>query len=176
VFGNQWHDAETMPSYQYKVKGATEKKYVTDFKSTLLPLEDNRCWRQLVPNATIDKSWVPHPFDPPYIYVFGNQWHDAEVMPTFQYRVKGATDKKYINSIKATLLPNKDNWIIPENIDDNGFDYSWCPNPFEPPMDWQFGTQWQKTGGPKYKVENALATKFVDFQKIIKLSDKSNRF
>ena len=175
VFGNQWHDAETMPSYQYKVKGATEKKYVTDFKATLLPLEDNRCWRQLVPNATIDKSWVPHPFDPPYIYVFGNKWHDAEVMPTFQYRVKGATDKKYINSIKATLLPNKDNWIIPKNIDDNGFDYSWCPNPFEPPMDWQFGTQWQKTGGPKYKVENALATKFVDFQKIIKLSDKSNR-
>jgi hypothetical protein len=175
VFGNQWYDSEIMPTYQYKVKGATEKKYVNDFKATLLPLEDDRCWRQLVPNAIIDKSWVPHPFDPPYIYVFGNQWYDAETMPTFQYRVKGATEKKYINDIKATLLANKDNWIIPKNIDDSNFDYSWCPNPFEPPMNWQFGTQWQKTGGPKYKVENALATKFVDFQKVIKLNDRENR-
>lgn len=175
VFGNQWYDSEIMPTYQYKVKGATEKKYVNDFKATLLPLEDDRCWRQLVPNAIIDKSWMPHPFDPPYIYVFGNQWYDAETMPTFQYRVKGATEKKYINDIKATLLANKDNWIIPKNIDDSNFDYSWCPNPFEPSMNWQFGTQWQKTGGPKYKVENALATKFVDFQKVIKLNDRENR-
>ena len=30
----------------------------------------------------IDPEWCHDPFDPPYIYVFGNQWYSAEEMPT----------------------------------------------------------------------------------------------
>jgi len=161
VFGNQWYDFELMPTYQYKVKGATEKKYMTDIKATLLPDSENRCWRPLVPNATIDQSWVPHPWDPPYIYVFGNQWYDVDVMPTYQYRMQGATEKKYVTDFKATLLPNKDNWEIPDDIEDS-FDYSWVPHPHEPPMNWQFGTQHQKTGGPKYISNKTLEVKYCD--------------
>jgi hypothetical protein len=240
VFGNQWYDAETMPTYQYRVKGATEKKYINSVKATLLPNKENwtipdniddsnfdyswvpnpyeppvnwqfgtqwqqtggpmyksynsigvkyvdfqkviklptpnnRCWRPLVSNAAIDFSWHPDENDPPYIYVFGNQWHDAEIMPTYQYRVNGATGKKYIQNIKAKLLPNKENWIIPDDIDDSNFDYSWMPNPFEPSVNWQFGTQWQKTGGPVFIMKNAIGVKYVDFQKVIKLPTPNNR-
>jgi hypothetical protein len=178
IFGNQWYGAEEMPTFQYRVKGATEKKYVNNYKATLLPNLDDKCWKQLIFNASIDnidKSWRPNPYDPPYIHVFGNQWYDAEVMPTFQYRVKGATEKKYVNIIKATLLPSKENWIIPKNIDDSNFDYSWCPNPHEPPMEYEFGTQWQKTGGPKFVKGNPLGTKFVNFQKVTRLQDPQNR-
>jgi len=160
VFGNQWYDAEIMPTYEYRVKGATEKKYMHDIKATLLPTE-NRCWRPLVPNVTIDQSWIPHPYDPPYIYVFGNQWYDVDIMPTYQYRVQGATEKKYVIDIKAKLLPNKNNWEIPNDIDDD-FDYSWVPHPHEPPMNWQFGTQHQKTGGPKYISLNTTEIKYSD--------------
>jgi hypothetical protein len=81
--------------------------------------------------------------------VFGNQWYDVDIMPTYQYRVYGATEKKYITDIKATLTPNKNNWEIPDDLSDD-FDYSWMPHPHEPPMNWQFGTQHQRTGGPKY--------------------------
>jgi hypothetical protein len=160
VFGNQWYDAEIMPTYEYRVKGATEKKYMHDIKATLLPTE-NRCWRPLVPNVTIDQSWIPHPYDPPYIYVFGNQWYDVDIMPTYQYRVQGATEKKYVTDIKAKLLPNKDNWEMPNDIDDD-FDYSWVPHPHEPPMNWQFGTQHQKTGGPKYISLKTTEIKYSD--------------
>jgi len=160
VFGNQWYDAEIMPTYEYRVKGATEKKYMHDIKATLLPTE-NRCWRPLVPNVTIDQSWIPHPYDPPYIYVFGNQWYDVDIMPTYQYRVQGATEKKYVTDIKAKLLPNKDNWKMPNDIDDD-FDYSWVPHPHEPPMNWQFGTQHQKTGGPKYISLKTTEIKYSD--------------
>jgi hypothetical protein len=236
VFGNQWYDSETMPTYQYRVKGATEKKYVKDIKATLLEdktnweIPDNvvefdfswapnpheppfiwqfgtqhqrtngpkyivenasvikyidvqkaivsgskedRHWRQLVPNATIDYSWTPDDNEPPYIYVFGNQWYDAEIMPTYQYRVKGATEKKYINDFKATLLEDKTNWEIPDNVVE--FDFSWVPNPYEPPFIWQFGTQHQRTNGPKYIVENASTIKYTDAQKAIVSGSKEDR-
>ena len=104
VFGNQWYDVDTMPTYQYRVKGATDKKYITSVTATLLPNKENRAWRPLKSNIEFDSSWIPHPHDPPYIYVFGNQWHSAEEMPTVEYRVKGATDKKYIDVPLATLI------------------------------------------------------------------------
>jgi hypothetical protein len=231
VFGNQWYDVDTMPTFQYKVKGATEKKFVDTTKATLLPnktnwiipdnIEDNfdyswipspkeppfiwefgtqwqkaggpvyttkgstqkkycsdqiavriatedRCYRPLVSNLQFDYSWHPDPNDPPFIYVFGNQWYDSVTMPTLLYRVKGATEKKYMTDIKVTLTPNKSMWTIPDDIEDN-FDYSWCPHPDEPPLIWQFGTQWQKTGGPKYIVEGATEVKYIDIFKSIKL-------
>jgi hypothetical protein len=174
VFGNQWYDSKTMPTYQYKVKGATEKKYVHDLLATLLPDVDSRCWRPLVNNAVIDQSWVPNPHDPPYIYVFGNQWYDGETMPTYQYRVKDATDKKYIKDLKAVLLPNKENWKIPDDIDDRMFDYSWVPNPHDPLMNYEFGTQWQKTGGPIYAESSVDIKKYCSDQRVIKLPNIRN--
>ena len=147
-----------------------------DFQHAIkLPDRDNRCWRPLLSNATIDFSWHPDETEPPFIYVFGNQWHDAQIMPTYQYRVKGATEKKYVENIKATLLPNKSNWKIPDDIDDSAFDYSWVPNPYEPPINWVFGTQWQKTGGPVFYNDNAIGSKYVDFQKVQKIANKENR-
>ena len=239
VFGNQWYDAEVMPTYQYRVKGATDKKYVNDIKATLLPNKNNweipdniddsefdyswvpnpyepptiwqfgtqwqktggpvfnmenpigvkyidfqkvkrlsdpnnRCWRPLVSNAVMDLSWHPDETEKPYIYVFGNQWYDAEEMPTYQYRVNGATEKKFINDVKVILQPNKDNWEIPDNIDDSEFDYSWVPNPYEPLFIWEFGTQWQINGGPKFIVKNAVTTKYCDKQKVKKLPNMRN--
>jgi hypothetical protein len=41
------------------------------------------------------------------------------------------------------------------------FDYSWRPNPKDPPYVYQFGTQWAKTNGPKFIVPDAEETKFI---------------
>ena len=237
VFGNQHYDSETMPTVQYRVKGATEKKYIKDIharlgpcmdnwivpddisaefdyswvphpydpegldyqfgtqwqktggplykginshtvkyidvqRATKLPNKENRCWRPLVTNATIDYSWHPDDTEPPFIYVFGNQHYDSKTMPTFQYRVKGATEKKYVD-LKATLLEDKENWTIPDDIEDN-FDYSWKPSPYEPPLIYQFGTQWQKTGGPRYTVPGATTVKYTDIQKATKKANMRN--
>ena len=146
-------------------------KYQSHQHAVRLPDIDNRSWRPLVSNCTIDFSWHPDETDPPFIYVFGNQWHDMHTMPTYQYRVKGATEKKYVDAIKATLLPDKTCWEIPTDIDDTTFDYSWCPSPFEPPLIHQFGTQWQRTSGPKYIVTNATDVKYVDTMRVKKLPD-----
>jgi hypothetical protein len=48
------------------------------------------------------------------------------------------------------VTPLWDRWQIPDNINKDTFDFSWRPDPLEPPLIYQFGTQWQKTGGPRY--------------------------
>jgi len=140
-----------------------------------LPDPANRCWRPLLANCTIDYSWHPDETEEPYIYIFGSQWYPAEIMKTFQYRMPGATEKKYVSNITATLLPNKDRWEIPEDISDD-FDYSWVPHPFDPPeYNYQFGTQHQKTGGPKFIRQGATSVKYVSDLVATKLPNRNKR-
>ena len=169
-FGTQWQKAG---GPIYVTKGSTQKKYCSDQVAIRIAKED-RCYRPLVSNLQFDYSWHPDPNEPPYIYVFGNQWYDSVTMPTLLYRVNGATEKKYIDDIKVTLLPDKSKWDIPDDIEDD-FDYSWEPHPIEPPFIWQFGTQWQKNGGPRYKANNATIVKQSDLFKATKKNNKENR-
>lgn len=64
-------------------------------------------------------------------------------------------------------------WQIPDNVDVTNFDFSWKPDLYDPPFIHQFGTQWQRDGGPKYIVEGAIDVKFVDSPKVIALSDRN---
>jgi len=159
VFGNQWYSAEIMPTVEYHVPGATERKYMTSPKAELLEYHDNK-WNTLI-DCAWDYSWRPHPGDPPLIYVFGNQWWPAEKMPTVEYHVPGATQRKYMSWPRAELLPDRANWTIPNDIDWGDVDTTWVPDPGDPPYRYQFATQHQKTGGPVYTVPGATETKYL---------------
>ena len=81
-FGTQW---QKTGGPKFIIPNNEGIKY-QDFQHAIkLSDVDNRCWRPLVPNATIDFSWHPDETEPPFIYVFGNQWYDAEIMPSYQY-------------------------------------------------------------------------------------------
>ena len=128
----------------------------------LLPAREYReNFRMLIP-CEFDCSWVPHPFDPPYIYVFGNQWWSAAKQPTVEYHAPGATERKYMPFPRAELPPTTAHWAVPEDIDTSEFDFSWCPDPGDPPYIYQFGTQHQRTGGPVYRTPGATDIKYVD--------------
>jgi len=159
VFGNQWWPATKMPTVEYTVAGATQRKYM-DRPQAKLAENPNRPWYNIV-ESDMDYSWVPDPGDPPYIYVFGNQWWPAEKMPTVEYRVPGATEHKYVRWPRAGLLPNTANWTVPDSVDPASVDYSWVPDPGDPPYHYQFATQHQKTGGPVYSVPGATETKYL---------------
>ncbi len=170
-FGTQW---QINGGPQYIVPNATEKTYVDIQKAKKLPSIEG--W-EIFGNYNLsgfDFSWHPDNNSPPYVYIFGNQWYPAEIMPTLQYSVAGATEIKYINDIVATLTVNKDNWIIPDTIDTAQFDFSWIPNPHDPPYIYQFGTQHQKTGGPQYVVEGATEIKYVDYISAVKITRDNN--
>jgi hypothetical protein len=158
VFGNQWWPAEKMPTVEYHSPGATERKYMTEPRAQLPERHCNR-WHTLV-DCEWDYSWVPDPGDPPFIYVFGNQHWSAEKMPTVEYHVSDATERKYMRYPYAQLLPDTTNWTVPPDID--AVDYTWVPDPGEPPYIYQFATQHQKTGGPVYTAPGATEVKYLE--------------
>ena len=160
VFGNQWWPATVMPTVEYAVEGATERKYMDSPRAQLLNTHDN--WYLACKDHAFgfDISWCPDPGDPPYIYVFGNQWHLAEVMPTIEYRVPGAVEIKYVDYPRATILPDMEPWVTPDEIDQSNVDYSWIPDPGSPPYIYHFGTDYQASVGLTYTVPGATELKF----------------
>ena len=164
VFGNQWWPAEKWPTIEYHVPGATERKYMDYPRANLKSV--NTGWRDLTDHGYIfDWTWQPDPGDPPYVYVFGNQWHSAEVMPTVEWRHPNADEStavKYVDWPRAELAPDRTAWTVPEGVDESQIDFSWVPDPGEPPYMYQFATQHQKTGGPVYTVPGATETKYLE--------------
>jgi hypothetical protein len=162
VFGNQWYPANRMPTVEYRVPGATETKYIFTPIATLLA-QPSTNWHTLIA-CEFDYSWVPDPGDTPYIYVFGNQWWSAVKQPTVEYHVPGATERKYMPYPRAELVKDMTNWIVPENTNQAAFDFTWVPDPGSPPYIYQFGTQWNRAGGPTYTVPGATDIKYATQQ------------
>ena len=158
IFGNQHWPANIMPTVEYIATGATEIKYLDAPYATLSPHTN---W--VLPTdypAEFDRSWRPEPGSPALIYVFGNQWYPATVMPTVEYHMAGAVERKYMDNITAKLLPVMDRWHIPEEVDQNNIDFSWCPHPKDIPYIYHFGTEHQMSVGLTYTVPGATELKF----------------
>ena len=161
VWPTAWHqfggaflcNKETVQNQQYYFH-----KTVVD----VLPTEHN--WNTLHKIESFDYTWHPHPFDPPYIYVFGNQWYGPEQMPTVEYHMPGATTRKYLYEPQACLPVTQENWVVNSDIPVE-FDFSWCPDPHDPPYIYVFGNQhWagERSSTIEYHVPGATERKFVD--------------
>ena len=161
VFGNNQYPGIVMPTIEFHVEGATERKYINDFTPALSRKPENFEILEDIDRDSFDFSWVPDPTSPPYIYVWGNQWNKPQDKASVRYVVEGATEIKYMEE-RATRLPCIDNWRVPVHVAEGTFDYSWEPNPNDPPYVYQFGTQWQKTDGPQYYIEGATELKYVE--------------
>ena len=95
-----------------------------------------------------DFLWEPVPWQSNQCHAWPSQWQKDS--GTYLIPTAGFTDTTYHNAPVITRLENYEGWITPDGVDD--WDYSWHPDPADPPLIYQFGTQWQKTGGPCYIV------------------------
>lgn len=167
VFGNQWWPAEVMPTVEYRMPGAVDRKYMDQPRAHLRERHSNH-WHTII-DCNWDYSWQPDPGDPPYIYVFGNQWYSAEVMPTVRYHVPGATQEKYLEYPQAKLLPDHRYWSVPEEVDSSNIDFSWVPHPNDEPYIHHFGSEYQTSIGLTYTVPGATEPKFeVEIPRLVK--------
>jgi hypothetical protein len=93
-------------------------------------------------------DWIWEP--PPWQSHQRHAWPSQHQMDSGVYLVpqQGYTDTNYHAFPKITVLPDLDRWHCPDSIDKEQFDWSWHPDLRDPPMRYQFGTQWQKNGGP----------------------------
>ena len=160
VFGNTQYPGNIMPTVEYHVPGATDIKYIEDIISKLAPQPHKFTFHEDIDMLSFDFSWVPDPTSPPYIYVWGNQWNKPEDKISLSYKVDGATEYKYMDT-KTKRMPNKEFWQTPFNMIHGSFDFSWEPNPHDPPYIYMFGTQWQNNGGPAYVIPGATEKKYV---------------
>jgi hypothetical protein len=173
VFGNQHWPAEIMPTVEYRMANAIETKYINDVQANLLSTHKN--WISVTSHLfEFDYSWCPDPGDPAYIYVFGNQWYSGQDMPTVEYHVPGATERKFIDIIHATLLPNQNFWNVPEEVDSSIIDFSWVPHPKDKPYIHHFGTEFQISVGLTYTVPKATELKFEGEIPLLQTQKKAN--
>jgi hypothetical protein len=158
VFGNQWWGAEIMPTVEYHVPGATERKFM-DYPRARVTSTNDELWH-MITASDWDRTWLPDPGDPPYIYVFGNQWWPPEIMPTVEYHVPGATERKFLQEPRAQLPQDRRAWSVPDDVNADVIDYSWQPDPGSPPYIYHFGTEHQASVGVTYTVSGAHEIKF----------------
>jgi len=175
LFDFSWHPNSIDPPYNYEfptkfypeggpkfcINNAVQTKYVNEIVAEYK--EHKADFKCLVNIESFDFDWHPHPKDPPYIYVFGNQWYSPEQMPTVEYHVPGATERKYLYEPQATLPATQDNWVVNSDVPVE-FDFSWCPDPHDPPYIYVFGNQhWdgERSSTVEYHVPGATERKFV---------------
>ena len=109
-----------------------------------------------------DFSWHPNSFDGNYTFVFPSQWQQDGGT---RYITERFAPRKYVNSQTTKRIHDLRFWTIPENIDRDSFDFSWHPDPHQGSYKYVFGTQWQKDGGPTYKVMPDPPLKYCDDQR-----------
>ena len=66
-------------------------------------------------------------------------------------------------------------WEVPDFLDTSNFDFDWRPDPHDRPYIHQFGTQHQKTGGPRFVIPENEGIKYQSHQIAIHNSDHNNR-
>lgn len=159
-WGCKFFSVELHPVLEYHVEGATQAKYLQQTVE-LMPQWDRWTFNEDIDTNMFDFSWRPDPREPAFIYAWGNQWNKAVDKISVQYAMPGATQYKFVTGYMHRK-PCMDNWVVPENIDVESFDFSWEPSPNDHPFIYQFGTQWQKTDGPKYVVPGATSIKYID--------------
>jgi hypothetical protein len=105
--------------------------------------------------SDFDFSWEPAPWESHYRHAFASQWQKDS--GTYLIPKAGYTETKYNTDNSVVRLTDITKW----DSMDSDFDYSWHHDVTELPYIYQFGTQHQTTGGPRYTVEGAESTKFV---------------
>ena len=161
TWGNKWIAAEVQPTIEYHAPGATDRKYMDELIA-LRPQTDR--WHRFdMIDDSFDFTWRPDPREPPFIYVWGNKWIAAEVQSTLEYRAPAATDRKYMDQL-VLLQPESDRWYVFDLIDDS-FDFSWRPDPREPPYIYVWGNKWvsaEVQSTLEYHAPGAIDRKYMD--------------
>jgi len=107
-----------------------------------------------------DFLWEPVPWQSHQRHAWPSQWQKDS--GTYLVPKSGYTETHYRTDQQLTRYYDLPSWIIPTGFDVESFDWSWHPDPTDPPYIYQFGTQHQRTGGPQYHVPGATDLKFVD--------------
>jgi hypothetical protein len=103
-----------------------------------------------------DFLWEPVPWQSHQRHAWSSQWQKDS--GTYLVPKQGYNDTNYHPEV-VTMTADMTLWQNTSSVDT--FDFSWHPDYSDPVFNYEFGTQWQKTGGPVYPMLGATETKYV---------------
>ena len=107
---------------------------------------------------SIDFTWRPDSLNQPCVYHFPTKFNNAIGV---KYVVPDATDDFFVRPFYITHQPDQTNWVIPESLDETLIDFTWRPDPFDPPYIYKFPSSWAADIGLEYHVPGATEFKFM---------------
>lgn len=114
--------------------------------------------------SNFDFHWRPAPWESQQIHCFGTQWQRSGGAYFANKDTVKNKEWHFRTEQKVTRCVERNKWIIPVNVDDSQFDYSWHPDELEDSYEYHFPTQWQRDGGPIYR--GTAGIKYVNDQHI----------
>jgi hypothetical protein len=116
------------------------------------------CWivNYLCDYTGFDFLWQPYPWEANQRHIWSSVWQKDS--GTYLVPKDGYQDNNYHDG-KLSMHVDMDLWKNTNSIET--FDFSWHPDYTDPIFNYEFGTQWQKTGGPVYPMPGAIETKYV---------------
>jgi hypothetical protein len=103
-----------------------------------------------------DFLWEPVPWQAHQRHAWASQWQKDS--GTYLVPKQGYADTNYHSQV-IPMTADISLWQNVTSVDE--FDFSWHPDYTDPVFNYEFGTQWQKTGGPVYSMPDATETKYV---------------
>ena len=98
-----------------------------------------------------DFDFVPPPWEENHVHVFPSQWQRNGGVYLAHKDTACLKQWNFHKGPEVRRLVDKSKWIIPSDIDDTDFDYSWHPDEIELDYEYHFPTEWQGEGGPIYR-------------------------
>ena len=110
--------------------------------------------------SNFDFEYKSVPWEEQYVHVWPSQWQQCG--GTFFANKESATNEQwhFKNNIIIKRLEDLSNWTVPEEINQTQIDFSWHPNPIDPPYIYHFGSEYQQSIGLIYTVPGATEIKF----------------
>jgi hypothetical protein len=142
------------------------EKYADNLEEAALKSRTGLYWFIYGSNdySNFDFDWRPAPWENTHIHCFGTQWQRTGGAYLANKDTVQNKEWHFRTEQKVTRCVEMSCWIIPDNINDDDFDYSWHPDELEPDYEYHFATNWQRDGGPIYC--GTAGIKYVTSQKI----------
>ena len=165
IFGDQWQRY----GYTFFV-GKNIVRDCPDLKNIIQFQEEQQCYRLPHPHlfsipenvdiATVDTTWHHNVLEPEFTYHFPSQ-HQRASGVTY-----GQGPNKFSTAFVVSTLATTTNWTVPDDVED--VDYTWHPDPTQPPFVYEFATEYQKTSGLLYTVPGARDKKYTSMTRKVK--------
>lgn len=106
-------------------------------------------------------DYTPVPWENAHLHVWSSQ-HQVNG-DVYLANKETYSQKQWHFRTEQTVVrkPSRDNWTVPDTLDETAIDFSWHPNSIDPAYVYHFGSEWQETTGLVYTVPGATEIKLM---------------